>query len=83
MKIKILLFDGIELLDFAGPLEVFGVADYLKKDLSLHVSTIGLKDEITVSQTGLKLIPNETVNQDKIDILIIPGGLGTRQIIKK
>ena len=82
MKIKILLFDGIELLDFAGPLEVFGVADYIKKDLGLQVSTIGLKDKITVSQTGLKLIPNETVNHDKIDVLIIPGGLGTRQIIK-
>jgi transcriptional regulator GlxA family with amidase domain len=82
MKIRILLFDDIELLDFAGPLEVFGVANHVRKDLGLQVSTIGLRDIITVSKTGLKLIPNETVNRGKIDLLIVPGGLGTRQIIK-
>ena len=81
MKIKVLLFDDIELLDFAGPLEVFSVADYLNKDLGLSVSTIGFKDVITLSKTGLKLIPDENINTDVIDLLIIPGGTGTRKII--
>ena len=81
-KIKILLFDDIELLDFAGPLEVFSVVSYLRKDLGLLVSTIGLKDKITVSKSGLQLIPNETETSDSIDLLIIPGGIGTRQLIQ-
>lgn len=81
-KIKILLFDDIELLDFAGPLEVFSVAAHLRKDLGLQVSTIGLKEKVTISKSGLQLIPNETENTDSIDLLIIPGGIGTRQIIQ-
>lgn len=80
-NIKILLFDDIELLDFAGPLEVFGVAKHIRKELGLHVSTVGLKKQIFVSKTGLELIPNEIENSEKIDLLIVPGGIGTRQII--
>lgn len=80
-KIKILLFDDIELLDFAGPLEVFSVADYLDENLGLEVATIGLKSEIKVSKNGLRVIPNEIINDKKIDLLIIPGGFGTRQIL--
>lgn len=81
-RIKILLFDDIELLDFAGPLEVFSVAGHLRKDLGLHVSTIGLKEKITISKSRLQFIPNETENTDLIDLLIIPGGIGTRRIIQ-
>jgi transcriptional regulator GlxA family with amidase domain len=80
--IKILLFDDIELLDFAGPLEVFSVTDHLKKDLGLHVSTIGLKEKITVSKSKLEIIPNEIEHNGQIDLLVIPGGIGTRSIIK-
>lgn len=80
--IKILLFDDIELLDFAGPLEVFSVAGYINKDFGIQVSTIGFKERFTVSKSGLQLIPNETSNNEEIDLLIIPGGIGTRQILK-
>jgi transcriptional regulator GlxA family with amidase domain len=79
--INILLFDDIELLDFAGPLEVFSVAAYIQKDLDIQVSTISFKEQITVSKSGLKVIPNYK-GHEVSDVLIIPGGIGTRDIIK-
>lgn len=81
--IKILLFDGVELLDFAGPLEVFSVASYLQDEPVLHVSTIAFKNEIQVSKTGLRIIPNEIASANPTDLLIIPGGIGTRYIVKE
>lgn len=81
--IKILLFDDIELLDFAGPLEVFTVLDYLRPDLGLKVSTIGLTDKITVSKSGLEVIPAEIRSEAEMDLLVIPGGFGTRSILKQ
>ena len=44
-RIKILLFDDIELLDFAGPLEVFSVLQHIRKDVDFAVSTIGLNEK--------------------------------------
>lgn len=81
-KIKILLFDDVELLDFAGPLEVFLSAGYLAKELGLEVCTVAFQEAIRVAKTGLQIIPQETVVNAPIDLLIIPGGVGTRPIVK-
>ncbi|MEM7373785.1 MAG: DJ-1/PfpI family protein [Bacteroidota bacterium] len=81
--INILLFDDIELLDFAGPLEVFTVLDYLRPDLGLKVSTVGLTEKITVSKSGLEVIPTEIRSEGETDLLVIPGGFGTREILKQ
>ncbi len=80
-KINILLFDEVELLDFAGPLEVFSVADYLQPDLDLQVLTIGFEANITVTKSKIRVIPNQVNYAGEMDLLIIPGGIGTRQII--
>lgn len=80
-KIKILLFDNIELLDFAGPLEVFSVVDYLDKTMGIEVTTAGFGSTITVAKSGLKVTPDETINDEATDLLIIPGGLGSRYIL--
>lgn len=84
-KIKILLFDHIELLDFAGPLEVFSVAQYIRKELNLEVSTIAFQPEITVAKSLLKVRPSEIFDPDSIDaadLFLIPGGIGTRALIQ-
>ena len=81
-KIRILLFDGIELLDFAGPLEVFTVADHLLSEKSpFDVKTIARKESIAVSKSNLVVTPNLLNESEEIDLLLIPGGIGTRTII--
>lgn len=67
-KVGILLFNGAEIIDFAGPWEVFGTAGFL-----MH--TVAAKSEPLSMVFGQKLIPDYTFdNSPKADILLIPGG---------
>ncbi|MDG2450768.1 MAG: DJ-1/PfpI family protein, partial [Saprospiraceae bacterium] len=75
--IGILLFDDVELLDFAGPLEVFTSANYLSEDDAYDVKTIGLSDKIIVSKSLLEVTPTEVLDVNKgYDLFLIPGGFG-------
>jgi transcriptional regulator GlxA family with amidase domain len=83
MRIGILLFDGVELLDFAGPMQVLSSAAYVDEGLIESIQTIGLSREITVSKTSMKIAVDELLqNVNELDLLVIPGGFGTREIIK-
>ena len=80
--IGILLFNDVELLDFAGPLEVFTSANYLQEDDVYDVRTVGLTEEIIVNKSHLKVTPTEMIGEsDGFDLFLIPGGFGTRPII--
>ena len=82
-KIRILLFDDVELLDFAGPMEVWSVANYLSGDeLNIDVKSIADQGNITVSKSELLVQPHIIGKDKDIDLLIIPGGFGTRPILK-
>ena len=83
MRIGILLFDGVELLDFAGPMQVLSSAAYVDEQLVESIKTIGLTREISVSKTTLKIQVDELLqNVENLDLLVIPGGFGTREIVK-
>src|SRR5262245_19438812 len=71
--IAILLFDEVEVLDFAGPFEVFSVSK-----AGLNVVTVGTKAEIR-ARNDLVVRPTLTL-ADPIAprVLVIPGGWGTR-----
>lgn len=80
ITVGILLFNEVEVLDFAGPYEVFSVA---KKDDSklFNVVTIGESTGLLKARNGLKITPDyEFSNHPKLDILIIPGGYGAEEI---
>jgi transcriptional regulator GlxA family with amidase domain len=82
-SVGVLLFDDVELLDFAGPLEVFTAANYIKDNNLLDVETVGLTNRIKVSKSNLDIKPDKVISEDlKYDLFIIPGGFGTRPIIK-
>jgi len=67
-KVAILVFNGVELIDFAGPWEVFGTAGFL-------VHTVAEKPEPLTAVFGQKMIPDYTFdNAPKADILLVPGG---------
>lgn len=83
-NIGILLFDDVELLDFAGPVQVFSSFKYMYPEDCDSVITIGLTDQIKVSKLGMIITPDVTIDKfdHSLDLFIIPGGFGTRPLIK-
>ena len=82
-NVGILLFDDIELLDFAGPYEVFAVADELNNHSLFEVFTLSEKGDEVKTIHGLRVQPDySTGNAPGIDILVIPGGEGTKAVIR-
>lgn len=81
LTIGILLFDGVEELDFAGPWEVLGsaVAD---RDGD-RVVTIAEHSRTIRCAKGLRVLPDHTLDDaPPLDVLLVPGGRGTRREIE-
>ncbi|MFL5759418.1 MAG: DJ-1/PfpI family protein [Thermomicrobiales bacterium] len=83
--VGILVFDDVEVLDFCGPLEVFASArkpgreDRDQRDL-FDVCVIAQDDRAIRCHGNLLLHPHFTIaNHPPLDILLIPGGQGTRR----
>lgn len=81
-KVGILLFNEVEVLDFAGPFEVFSIATHPGSDDKLFtVKTVAQTKEIIKARNGLQVVPDLTFDEKpEFDILIIPGGYGAEQI---
>lgn len=82
--VGILIFDDVEVLDFCGPFEVFSVArpvaDHSDDFKLFTVITIAEEDRMITCRGGLLVKPHTTIeNHLPLDILVIPGGLGTRR----
>ncbi|RIK69316.1 MAG: hypothetical protein DCC65_00815 [Planctomycetota bacterium] len=72
--VAILLWDGVELLDFAGPAEVFAAARVAGQPV-FNVFTVGVDQNPIVSQGFLRVTPNFTISDCPApDVLVIPGG---------
>ena len=83
-NVALLLFDGVEVLDFAGPFEVFAVTDELRGHDAFNVFTVGLAPGPVRANNGLKVIPDFTVDSCPVpQVLIVPGGFGTRALLQK
>jgi len=75
-NVAILLFNEIEVLDFAGPFEVFGVADRKADPKPFQVFTVAERGPV-YARNGLSINPSYLLNDHpKPDLLIIPGGGG-------
>jgi len=83
LSLAILLFDDVELLDFCGPYEVFSVANRLIDGSAFEVFTVAEEVTPVTTSNGLSVNPNYTLEHcPKADLLLIPGGIGTRQQLK-
>ena len=72
-----LLFEGFELLDVFGPLEIFGVTNVVKDSFDLKfVSENGLP--VKSSAGPISVVDYSFSDEIQTDILLIPGGAGTR-----
>ncbi len=71
------LFDGFELLDFYGPLEMFGLLEHDAK-----VSVVAERKGPVRSSSGPCGVAEGTLaTSGGFDVLLIPGGIGTRKEI--
>jgi len=81
-NIGIFVFNDIELMDFAGPYEVFSVTNELNSYNLCKTFTVSELSGKIKSVNGLQFFADYTIeNSPNIDILIIPGGIGSKQII--
>ncbi|SHJ86407.1 DJ-1/PfpI family protein [Propionispora hippei] len=84
LHVGIFLFNDVELLDFAGPYEVFTVAVGLQEGLVGRVFTISEDGAAVRSVNGLQVIPDYAFNDHPpIDVLVVPGGNGTKAEMNK
>lgn len=76
--VAIVLFDDVEVLDFAGPFEVFGVAGGAAKPY--RVMTVAQTRRPILARNHLSINPDhDFASMPHADILVVPGGYGTRR----
>jgi len=79
LSVGIFLFNEVELLDFAGPFEVFSVTAELNNYRLFNVFTITENGGKIRTVNGLRVVPDyDFTNHPPIDLLIVPGGVGTK-----
>jgi transcriptional regulator GlxA family with amidase domain len=70
--VGILVFEGVELLDFTGPAEVFAVAGH---GSSFRVVTIAETTAPFATMGGLTFVPSHTYDDaPPLGVLVVPGG---------
>ncbi len=78
-SVGIFLFNDVEVLDFAGPFEVFSITK-VHEEKPFTVYTVSQNGEMITARNGLKVKPDYSIEDlPPVDILIIPGGKGARE----
>jgi transcriptional regulator GlxA family with amidase domain len=79
-RIAVALFDGAEELDFAGPWEVLAAWATQWPDDGVEVFTVARSLEPVACAKGMRVLPDHTwESAPAIDVLVYPGGVGTRR----
>ena len=67
-KVAILIFNGVEIIDYTGPWEVFGAAGF-------DVYTVAAGKEPVSTAMGMTVLPKYTfADAPQPDVLVVPGG---------
>lgn len=89
-NVGILIFDGVEVLDFAGPYEVFSrtrlepgpVSRRSEATAPFRVFTVARAVQTVTATGGLQVVPDFGFDDvPPVDLLVIPGGFGTRELM--
>ena len=79
MRIAIVLFDGAEELDWAGPWEVLAAWSKMWPDDGVEVYTVAETPEPITCAKGLRVLADHTWDDAPTpDVVLWPGGMGTR-----
>ena len=88
--VGILIFDGVEVLDFAGPFEVFSRTRLVpgaesrrsEESAPFDVFTVAASTGVVTTTGGLRIVPHhDFASAPSIDLLVVPGGFGTRSLL--
>ena len=85
--VAIVLFEGFTVLDAYGPIQAFAAAGVRKEDGSYHryfrILTVGKLEGPVRSGEGPATVADFSFdNLPQCDILLIPGGIGTRALVE-
>ncbi len=85
--IGILLYPDVEVLDFAGPYEVFTCATRVARLQDPHaqapfsVRTIAATRGAVRARAGLSVLPDQALDDhERLDVLLVPGGVVDREL---
>jgi len=80
-SVGILIFPDVELLDFAGPYEAFTAANFGGSgEPHFDVFTVAEQPGELRVRAGLRVVPDYSIDAaPPIDVLVVPGGQGTRR----
>jgi transcriptional regulator GlxA family with amidase domain len=74
-QVALFLFERVEVLDFAGPFEVFSTAQDEAGQSLFKVMTFSIDGQLLRARNGLQVVPDYSLlTLPPHDILIIPGG---------
>ncbi|MES1208283.1 MAG: DJ-1/PfpI family protein [Pseudomonadota bacterium] len=88
LSVGIFLFDDVEVLDFAGPFEVFSTASRLHARAGgarslFTVFTVASEARQVTARGGLVVSPRHSfADHPPIDLLIVPGGVVTAELAR-
>src|SRR5512138_3338579 len=78
MRIAVAVFEGAEELDFVGPWEVLAAWRFLHPE-EVEVFLVGETTEPVTCAKGMRVVPERSWDDTgPIDVLVYPGGRGTR-----
>lgn len=86
-RVGVVLFENVELLDFAGPVEVLHTARVANRDgtwaRGFDVLLIAERAEMIRTAQGVQVVADKTLHDcPSLDVLLVPGGWGTRAQMK-
>jgi transcriptional regulator GlxA family with amidase domain len=88
ITVGILLFEGVEELDFVGPWEVLTMASSVIDQAGSPVpklTSLLLAEKLDPVRCakGMRVLPDATLDEHpKLDVLLVPGGLATRHVVE-
>lgn len=78
-SVAILVYDSVEVLDFAAPFEVFAVTDELNDGRYFDVALVAADDVEYRAVNGMRVLPNQVLGQIAApDVVVAPGGNGSK-----
>ncbi len=90
MRVAIMLFDGVEELDWAGPWEVLTMWSALERRArrtDVEVVAVADSDAHVTCAKGIRVLPDTTWTaladaEERPDLLLVPGGRGVRALLE-
>jgi putative intracellular protease/amidase len=74
-NVAILIFEGVQIIDYTGPWETFGHVYSATQPVPFNIYTVAAKRDAITTAMGMSVNPKYTVaNAPQPDIILVPGG---------